>query len=165
MPAFTAYGMTCPESQNTASIHIGLPTCSSEIFYACYPFFDPMNVMYEWWHCQFLHNFITNLVLPFFLTPLHFSVLVRSPNRHFSFPILSVNVFKTVVQISFLLYIFHNAVSSISIVTRLWTGRNRNCSSIPGRARDFICPLISLDHFWTPLKCLFRGYREPHPQV
>lgn len=164
MTVFTAYGMTCSESQKTASIHIGLPTCSSEIFYPCYPFFDPMNAMYELWHCHFLHNFITNLVLPFFLKPLHFSVLVWSPKRHFSFPILYVNVFKTVVQIPFLLYIFHKAGSSVSIVTGLWAGRNRNCSSIPGRGRSFFCPLNSLDHFWTPLKCLFRGYSEPYLQ-
>jgi len=48
MPVFTACGMMWTDSQNTASIHIGLPTCSSEIFYVFYPCFDPMNVMYEW---------------------------------------------------------------------------------------------------------------------
>ena len=36
----------------------------------------------------FLHSCITTLLLPLFLMPLHFSALVWSSNRHFSFPIL-----------------------------------------------------------------------------
>jgi hypothetical protein len=50
--------------------------------------------------------------------------------------------------------------SSVSTVTRLWTGRPRTCGSIPERGKTFSSFPKRLDRLWGPTTHLFGGYRR-----